>query len=294
MSAIRLLLSLRPVNLLLSGLILVSVRIGLFGIAPAENRLDFLYYLAYTVSVLCTMAFGYLINDLYDVETDRINKPGKNIFETGSGPGAATLIAIPATAAVAIPFGLCLVSRLPGLCIWINFAALCILHLYARKGKGTVLWGNFLVAFLSLLLFVAAYIANAGLSAGVPADALPLFWVYAFFSFALTAVREIVKDAQDVEGDRQSGIVTLATRYGLSASRRWALGISAPLPVLLAATAFWLYPRNERAGIAFAVLAITGIFTLFKVWQSNRPAQSGLTSLWLKLYMALGIMSMWI
>ena len=44
---------------------------------PALNDLEFFFFVFTTISIT---AAGYIINDIYDVETDKINKNGKLII----------------------------------------------------------------------------------------------------------------------------------------------------------------------------------------------------------------------
>lgn len=274
--------------------IMVSVYLGLFGIDPQKNTGSFLAYLAYAVSVLATMGFGYLINDYYDVETDKINKPGKNPFEKYPSFPAATGLGGLVSASIVIPFCASLLGQLPSACIWINFAALALLYAYAHAGKSSVLWGNFLVAALTVWLFVGIYFACGDARFKSPALYMRLFWMYAFFSFSLTVTREIVKDAEDHEGDLKSGVMTLATRYGTAVSKRWAWGTLLPMPLLLVGMAYLVYEDSFRKSTALGILAVYGIFTLFILWYSREKAGFRRTSLALKIYMILGILSMWL
>lgn len=295
MAVFRFILALRPVNLLMTLFIMLSVRMRVFGMAIRGHEPAFAGYLLYAVSVLAAMAFGYLVNDYFDVETDKINKPGKNIFENHPPLWGTAYMVSFALAAVVLPYCEFVTGHLPYACVWINAAALVLLYAYARNGKSTVLWGNLLIAGLTLLLFLGIYLACGLYGRGTDRPGITLFRVYAFFSFVLTLAREIVKDAEDTEGDLRSGIITLATRRGVHASRHWALAAVWPIPLLLAGVSLYLFNEGQfiRA-VAFAVLAVYGIFTLFILWQSHDKAGFKRTSLALKIYMILGITSMWL
>src|SRR5690606_13430789 len=135
------------------------------------------------------------INDAYDVKTDTINKPGKNIFENTRQDIVLPVIIWLPVAGVVIPAGLHLAGLLPAP-TGINALATLLLVVYAKKGKNTVLWGNMLISLLSGLLVYAALLASQN---NMPFSS-EIYWttgLYALFSFLGTAVREIVKDAED-------------------------------------------------------------------------------------------------
>lgn len=289
----RVIRALRPVNLLMTAGILYSVRYGLFRAAEAGSGVS--CYWVYVFSVVCVMAYGYLLNDRYDVHTDAVNKPGKNLFE-GAPAGRIFGLAVPLAALSLLPLLYLTASGMREFAvpILLNGAALFLLSVYARYGKGTVLWGNLLVAFLAALLFVSAFFAN-GPSLSRDAHALRMTGLYALFSFSVTLVREIVKDAEDQTGDARSGIRTLATQYGTGVSKYAAGALSLPLVLLLLSVSVWFYRQGAAAGAAaFFILAVSGIFTLFKLFRSHDKAGFGRTSSALKIYMLLGIISMWI
>ncbi|MEY3768729.1 MAG: hypothetical protein RLZZ11_1799, partial [Cyanobacteriota bacterium] len=45
---------------------------------------------------------------------------------------------------------------------------------------------------------------------------------FAFFAFAMTMAREIVKDLEDMKGDEQYGLKTFPLVFGVKAARWWA------------------------------------------------------------------------
>lgn len=293
MQPLRYIRALRPINLLMTAFIMLSVRVGLFEMGTGGP--DFVWYLVYTVSVMAVMAFGYLVNDYFDVETDKINKPGKNLFETHTPSSGTAYMVSFAVAAVLLPYCAFVTGYLPYAGVWINAGALLLLFVYARKGKSSVLWGNLLIASLTLLLFRGTYLACASVPADTRMPQVELLCAYALLSYVLTFVREVVKDAEDREGDLQSGIVTLATRFGTRVSRIWAWTALLPVPFLLTDIAVYLFLNKQSVrGLAFAILAVYGIFTLFILWQSHDKAGFKRTSSALKIYMLLGITSMWL
>lgn len=281
--------ALRPINLWMAAVIMFAVRIGLLGITHTYWTY-WLGFSAYVFSVLCIMAFGYLINDYYDVKTDAINKPGKNIFEgkTSRLP-QQSLIWLPVIAVV-IPVCISLagLSLAP---VGLNSLACILLMVYAQKGKNSIVWGNLMVSFLSALLIYSALLTSSR-EIKITADTIKIISLYAVFSFMSTWVREIVKDAEDEEGDRLAGIKTLATQKGLNVAIHWASVVLLALELIIIVSIFSLFHANMVMQIAFSVLAVTGFFILFKLRKSRTKGDFKQLSIWLKVFMAMGIITM--
>ncbi|NMB78519.1 MAG: UbiA family prenyltransferase, partial [Methanomicrobiales archaeon] len=102
------------------------------------------------------------------------------------------------------------------LCITIAVFNTILLIGYAAKLKRTPLFGNIAVSYLagSMFLFGGALAGVSGLLHGIP---------FAVMTFFAMLARELVKDAEDVDGDRASGAETLPIRYGIRTTVRLAL-----------------------------------------------------------------------
>ena len=66
-------------NLLLLIIAQVLIKYGLFNSFHAETLLTTLQFSMLIMATICLAAAGNVINDIYDVETDTINKPNKVI-----------------------------------------------------------------------------------------------------------------------------------------------------------------------------------------------------------------------
>ncbi|ELY99902.1 prenyltransferase [Natrialba chahannaoensis JCM 10990] len=168
---------------------------------------------------------GNAINDYFDREIDRINQPDRAIPRGAVSPRGALVFSIVLFAAAV---GLALTLPLEALAIaGINLLALVA---YTEYFKGLPGLGNALVAYLvgSTFLFGAAAVGEIG-----PAVVL----------FALAAVatlsREIIKDVEDIEGDREEGLNTLPIAIGERQSLYVATAllvvgvVASPLPYVL-------------------------------------------------------------
>ncbi|ELZ00460.1 geranylgeranylglycerol-phosphate geranylgeranyltransferase [Natrialba asiatica] len=168
---------------------------------------------------------GNAINDYFDREIDRINQPGRAIPRGAVSPrGALAFSLVLFVAAVALAL------RLPRPAIAIAGINLVALVAYTEFFKGLPGLGNALVAYLvgSTFLFGAAAVGEIG----------PAVVLCALAAIA-TLTREIIKDVEDVEGDREEGLNTLPIAIGerralYVAAGLLAIGVLAsPLPYVL-------------------------------------------------------------
>jgi geranylgeranylglycerol-phosphate geranylgeranyltransferase len=194
----------RPVNAVAAGLAaIVAYLIATDTIIPKT-------LLLFVVVTLVTAA-GNVINDYFDVDIDRVNRPDR--------PIPAGLVSLPAARAYAVTLFLagilvCLFTN--ELCIAIAVINMLVLIGYAARLKRTPLLGNITVSYLAASMFLFG-----GALGGLPV----LFHVmpFAVMTFFAMLARELIKDAEDVEEDRSSGAVTIPIRYGIRATMLLAL-----------------------------------------------------------------------
>lgn len=176
------------------------------------------------VSVVGIAAGGYVINDYFDVKIDRINRPDNLVV---------TRI-ISRDAAMNLFYGLTAVGVIAGTVVawWAHSWTLLftyvvipgLLWFYSASYKRMFLIGNLVVAFASAIVPLLVAIANADYLHHLYQNALaysPIIgelyvWTggFAIFAFLLTLVREIVKDIEDIEGDREMECRTLPIVWG--------------------------------------------------------------------------------
>ncbi len=143
---------------------------------------------------------GNAINDYFDREIDRINQPDRAIPRGAVSPRGALLFSV-------LLFGIAvgLALTLPWVAIVIAAINLCALVAYTEYFKGLPGVGNAIVAYLggSTFLFGGSAVGDLGAAA-------VLFVLAAFSTFS----REIIKDVEDLEGDRAEGLNTLPIAIG--------------------------------------------------------------------------------
>jgi 4-hydroxybenzoate polyprenyltransferase len=149
-----------------------------------------------------TAAGGYVINDLFDVDTDHVNRPNKRILKRDISHRAAIIYYALLTAAGQI----CGYAAGLGMGLFASAIAI-LLYFYSSDLKAMGLPGNLLIAFMSgSVIYVA--------SRGINEISQGYFAEYAFLAFLLTFARELIKDAEDIEGDKQQECETFPIVHG--------------------------------------------------------------------------------
>ena len=208
-------------------------------------------------TVLLVTAAGNVINDYFDATIDAVNRPDRPIPS-----GAVSRNAALAWAALLFLFGLAVSAFTTPLCLGIALVNAVLLVLYAARLKSTPFFGNAAVAYLSasIFLFGGAY---AGWHALL--DMIPI----AAITFLAMLARELLKDAEDIEGDQAHGADTLAIRIGV---RNTALIAFACTIVAIAASAvpYLWWGGWYLAGIAAVDLVI--LFAAGRALGCTNPA----------------------
>ena len=160
------------------------------------------------ISVIITTASGYLINNYYDINSDKINN--KNIEDLSKTfYGNCYLLHLFTSLLV-----LFISDLSPG---WLNLVIIThiLVYLYSLKFQHWPIIGNLVVAFLSSIVLLIPHwltgyfweLENFNLSEN-------LNQIFVIFCFLLSIKREIVKDMEDIQGDLKTGSYTLAIVAG--------------------------------------------------------------------------------
>lgn len=220
------------------------------------------------------------INDFFDIEIDRINKPhrplpsGKiSILQAlvfANGMGVAALF---------------LTIFLNKLAFLIALSALVLLFLYSAKLKGTVIWGNILVSFITALAFIFGGAAvNSWRNALIPAG----------FALLMHFGREVLKDMEDVTGDRTYHAKTLAVVYGFPLAKTIVTVVFA---LLIVAT--FLPYIFEQYGLYYFILVLIGVdsvllYVSIKIWRRSDQVTLHRLSELLKYDMFVGLLAIYL
>jgi geranylgeranylglycerol-phosphate geranylgeranyltransferase len=204
---------------------------------------------------------GNAINDYFDIKIDSINRPERPIPS-----GRVKLKEALYFSSLLFALGIILAFSINSICGFIALFNSLLLILYAKILKGTPLLGNLSIGYLtgSTFLFGASVFGFEGLKT--------LFVLFVLSALAITA-REIVKDIEDMEGDKTEGADTLPLRIGARKASYLAVLIGflalflSPLPYLMSVLGLrYLY---------LVLLADLGFLAaIHQILVRNNPAKS--------------------
>jgi geranylgeranylglycerol-phosphate geranylgeranyltransferase len=234
----------RPVNAVVAGIAAVVAYLVATGTLVPE-------VLLLLVIVTSITAAGNVINDYSDADIDAVNRPDRPIPSGHVSRRAALWYA-----ALLFLSGIVLSLFTTTLCIAFAVLNSLLLVFYATRLKGMPLAGNIAVAYLtgSMFLFGGAFAGYAGFT-----HLLPL----AVISFLATMARELLKDAEDVEGDSAGGASTLPIRIGVRKTAFCAFAF-AVLSAAASILPFWWWgvPYLVMIGIVDLLLVAAAYRTL--------------------------------
>ncbi|MCK9277064.1 MAG: geranylgeranylglycerol-phosphate geranylgeranyltransferase [Methanoculleus sp.] len=229
----------RPHNAVVAGLT------ALLGYLIATGTLTPPSLLLAVVVVLIT-AGGNVINDIYDVEIDRINRPDRPIPSGEISLSGAKMYTVALFAG-----GIAFATLTTALCLAIALINSVILVAYAIWLKRIPGLGNVAVAYLaaSVFLFGGAFAGIGGLVQNISLAAI---------TFLATVAREVLKDAEDVDGDAAGGARTLPMIIGIR--RAGMLAFACACGAVLAS----ILPVGDWWGPFYlAAIAVVDIVILF-------------------------------
>lgn len=234
----------RPVNAVVAGIAAVIAYLVATGTLVPEVIL-------LLVIVTSITAAGNVINDYYDADIDAVNRSDRPIPSGQISRRAALWYAV-----LLFLAGIAISLFTTPLCIGFATFNSLLLVLYATRLKGMPLAGNIAVAYLtgSMFLFGGAFAGYVGFVHLVP---------LAVITFLATMARELLKDAEDVDGDAAGGASTLPIRIGVRKTAYCAFAFTV-LSTAASIIPFWWWgvPYLAMIGIVDFLLLVAAYRTL--------------------------------
>jgi 4-hydroxybenzoate polyprenyltransferase len=240
---------------------------------------------------------GYLINDIYDIESDKINKPDKVYISTIiSIKSGLFLYFLTSITGLILGFYLSInknLNHLSGFFI----VTVILLFIYTKILKKLPLIGNIIVALLvSLPIFLVYEFDHSMISIKDIFDNLFLsiiIFFYLLFAFLTTLIREIIKDLQDIKGDNKFKLKTLPIMIGNKRTINFVVFLSFLLQLLLLLVLIDSFKNDYYLILIFSItLSLLVAYLIYKlrVPFKNNPYQ--LLSSLMKIIMLVGVLSM--
>jgi geranylgeranylglycerol-phosphate geranylgeranyltransferase len=225
-------------------------------------------------------AGGNIINDYFDIEIDKINRPDRPLPSGKMSLKNALSLYIYITL-----FAFVIVYEINILAFSIVVVTSVAMFLYSYKLKGIPLVGNIVVSFFTGLAFLFGSVVAGNIYCGI---------IPAVFAFLISLMRELVKDIEDIEGDKSVHISSYPIKFGVDNSVKLisAIGviliISTTIPLLMKIYN-WYY-------FIFVSLFVNGILVFVIRELKNNTSKSALkrVSYLLKLGMVFGVIAIFI
>ncbi|AIS31558.1 MAG: UbiA family prenyltransferase [Methanobacterium formicicum] len=249
----------------------VMAVIAIFLMAIISGKFTFEVLMAAVVVFLVTGA-GNSINDYFDHKIDAINKPQRPIPSGRISLKGALVYSISLFAVgIIIAFA---INLLLGI---IALSSSLLMIYYARDLKTKCLIGNLSISFLTGLCFVFG---------GIAVEQIAVSIYLGFYAFLMTMAREIVKDMEDQEGDKEEGATTLPIVYG----NRISSLLAALFMIIASVTSPILYFMGVFSVFYLPVLFLAIVIFLYSamsILKDQSMENSGKISKRIKLGMAI-------
>ncbi len=250
------------------------------------------------LSTALLTAGGNVINDIQDVEIDKVNKPEKVLVgKVISENNAFTIYGILTIIAVIAGFILSNSLDKPIMATVFVFIAF-VLYIYATTLKSMLLLGNLLISILvGLVIMITGifelYPVITPVNQGAQQVMLKILFDFATGAFLINLAREWVKDCEDINGDHSGGRKTLAIAIGrIRAARVVSIFLLGVIALLVWYIYNYLY-QNQIALFYFVFIIIAPLmYVMLRLWSSEKTAQFTLLSMILKIVLFAGICSM--
>ncbi len=253
------------------------------------------------LATVCISAAGYVINDYFDVNADMMNKPDKVLVGKSINRKTAMIYhwilnIVGCVCGALVSFG---IGRPNFTFVFLFIAG--ILWFYSTTFSKEPILGNVVVALLVAAVPLIEVLYETLPLLSIPLDSLRemhirleeiLVWSlgYTIFAFLLTLQREMVKDIEDVEGDRTYGRNTLPISLGMGVARYSTIGVS--VVVIFSLVFAQICKLNDLYSLLFLNIGIVLplLYSLFRLVKAETAEDYGRVSLILKLVMLMGLL----
>ncbi len=257
----------RPMNAIMAG---VGVFIG--GVVAAggdiiEHDILLRVILAY-IAAFCATGAGNALNDVVDAETDKVNHPERPI---PSGKLTSEQVKRVVYAGYGLTLIFAAIVNLLNFIIAIVNISLMISYEMVLKKRGLI--GNLTISYLTGSVFLfggVATLENDALMDMISSEGTRVTLILAFLAFLASAGREIIKDIEDMEGDRDR--FTLPMKIGKKRAGVFAGGL-----IIIAVCLSWLpYYFNILGKVYLGLVLIADamfFYTVISAFQDPGKAQ---------------------
>ncbi len=186
-------------------------------------------------------AFGNSVNDYFDYESDIINHKNASHSERFAAEKIKKAsVRLGSLSLVSMAVSFLITNNLILLVFFIS--SILLLYYYSLKMKCIPILGNLVVSCLCVIALFLPIVYIMLIAEGVKLTGETRVFLsgFLFFVFLTTLIRELIKDLEDINGDRATGCKTLPVSIGESKTRNVLLGICLITALMLMSWAQYL------------------------------------------------------
>lgn len=262
-----------------------------------QVSLDDLHFALLALSTAFVAIAGYIINDIHDVKADIINKPERLFVDKKITRIMAQNLFIGFNS-VGLVLGMYLSYHIGNTSYFIIFILTSLLlYQYAKQLKKKFLIGNIIVSAIVLfcILMLAVFdVAPATNKYNLASQMGILHIVFMFggFGFTLTFLREVVKDMEDIEGDKAIQAKSFPIVLGKKRTKQILVIISLLLALTLCYVSYAVYDAHRYVSYYLLGLVVMPLlYFIVMLTKAITKEDFHRLSAILKLIMFLGILS---
>ena len=234
-----------------------------------------LFYIV--LASVCVVAAGYIINNFYDAQVDRINRPLKTGLDNY----------VKQSTKLKLYFSLNFIGFIFGWLISWKAALFFAVYIfgiwfYSHKLKRHPLTGLISATILTILPFFAIFVYYKNFS--------KIIFVHAIFLFLVIMVRELIKDLQNMKGAIVNNYETFPVAYGERKTKQFSLFLLTL--TLFPVVVLFSYPALSYMRYYFYFSTVVLIYLGFYLWKSKETRQYRILHNILKLLLLIGVLSL--
>ncbi len=259
-----------------------------------------IYFLLLMLSSVFIAAAGYIINDYFDLNIDLVNKPAKMVVDKIINRRWVIFWHMfLSIIGIALAFYVDWKTNARFLTI-ANTICVFMLFLYSISLKKKFLSGNILISLLTAWVILVitwgetSNLVKTNHIVSYTEKITRITFLYAGFAFVISLIREVIKDMEDIEGDRRYNCRTMPIVWGINTSKVfvavWLIVLITALSIVQFYVLQFKWWLSAIFCIAFVIIPLIFIFN--KLFKASTSAHFHQLSSWVKVVMFTGILSM--
>lgn len=282
--------------MVLFALVLTQYTIG----TPLLDSPSKMQFIIVVIGILCILAAGSIINDIFDLHTDCNNASNMRMIDaTVSKKNSQLFYYIVTVFATLCGTYAVYLNGSKGLAFLFT-SAMILLYLYAKYLKRIAIVGNIFVSFITVLPIGLVFLFK--LESISTSDSFrdfvtrlftyPSFAIFGILAFCMTFIRELIQDIADINSDHALHIKTFPILIGTSRTKYVVLLLSSILFVVIQVLAKTALSVGLTDVFWYTTLFISAPFAwfLYKLYHSKKTKDFKFLSQLLKYILFFGML----